>query len=305
MLLFGELVGGGVVTNLLQGVFLPIITPFSKDRVDLDSYSGVLRHYIEAGVNGVIPLGTTGEAPTVEEDEFFKIVQTTVEIVASRIPILVGVSANSTSKALHLIECLAKYDVQGYLITSPYYNLPSQQGIYEHFRKLAASTDRKIALYNIPYRTGRNIENETIFKLAKIPNMIGIKDSCGNIAQTIELLRERDPGFFVMTGEDVLFFFYIVNGGSGGVLAAAHLQTERFLLIHDLVKKNDHQQALKEWNKLSKIIPLLFKEPNPAPVKYILAKKGLIKSEEVRLPLALISEGLQRTFDQLIDQGEI
>lgn len=289
----------------LRGVFLPIITPFFDEQVDFDSYTRLLKHYLGKGISGLIPLGTTGEVPTIDEEEFFRIVETTVETVESRVPILVGVSSNSTKKALHLVEALGKYPVQGYLVTSPYYNLPSQQGIYEHFRTLADSTDREIVMYNIPYRTGRNIENDTIFKLSKIPNVAGIKDSCGNIAQTMELLRERDPGFSVLTGEDILFYFNIVNGGSGGILAAAHLQTECFMKTCQLVQQNDHRAALQEWNRISRVIPLLFKEPNPAPVKYVLARKGLIRSEEVRLPLAPISEGLKKTFDTLIDDGTI
>ncbi|MGA2615900.1 MAG: 4-hydroxy-tetrahydrodipicolinate synthase [Spirochaetia bacterium] len=289
----------------LRGVFLPIITPFFDEQVDFDSYTRLLKHYMGKGISGLIPLGTTGEVPTIDEEEFFRIVETTVETVESRVPILVGVSSNSTKKALHLVEALGKCPVQGYLVTSPYYNLPSQQGIYEHFRTLADSTDREIVMYNIPYRTGRNIENDTIFKLSKIPNIAGIKDSCGNIAQTMELLRERDPGFSVLTGEDILFYFNIVNGGSGGILAAAHLQTECFMKTCQLVQQNDHRAALQEWNRISRVIPLLFKEPNPAPVKYVLARKGLIRSEEVRLPLAPISEGLKKTFDTLIDDGTI
>jgi len=291
--------------DFLRGVFLPIITPFQDGRVDYDSYIRLLKHYVDLGINGVIPVATTGEVPTIEEEEYFKIVQTTVETVAERIPILVGVSANSTRKGLHIIESLAKYDVHGYLVTSPYYNLPSQQGIYEHFRTLAESTDRKIAIYNIPYRTGRNIENDTIFKLSRIRNIIGIKDSCGNIAQSIELLRDRDPAFSVMTGEDVLFYFNLVSGGGGGVLAAAHLTTASFVRIAELVWKNDHCAALKEWNEVSRFIPLLFKEPNPAPVKYVLAKKGLIRSDEVRLPLAGISDGLKKTLDALMQEETI
>ncbi len=289
----------------LEGVFLPVITPFFEGQVDFTSYERLLQHYISKGISGLIPLGTTGEVPTIDEEEYFRIVDATVRIVDSRVPVLVGVSSNSTMKALHIVEALARYPVQGYLVTSPYYNLPSQLGIYEHFRTLAGSTDRKIVIYNIPYRTGRNIENDTIFKLSKIPNIVGIKDSCGNIAQTLELLRDRDPGFSVLTGEDTLFYFNIVNGGSGGILAAAHLRTECFTKTRQLVQQNDHHKALQEWNRISKIIPLLFKEPNPAPVKYVLAKKGLIRSEEVRLPLVSVSDGLKKTFDKLIDDGTV
>jgi len=284
----------------MQGVFIPMITPFWDGRIDIDSYKQLLRLYLEKGVAGFIPLATTGEAPTIEEDEYFRVLETTIETVAARALIYAGISSNSTRKAEHLIQTLNRYSVDGYLITSPYYNLPSQAGIYDHFARLAEATDRGILIYNIPYRTGRNVENETILRLSKLKEIVGIKDSCGNVSQTIELLRERDPAFSVLTGEDVLFYFNIVHGGNGGVLASAHLHTERFLRIHELVLANNHREALAEWNKISGLIPLLFKEPNPAPVKYILQRKGLIRSAEVRAPLAPISEALKRTFDRML-----
>ena len=293
------------MTETLRGVFLPIVTPFTGDEVDFDSYRRLLRHYLEQGISGLIPLGTTGEAPTVEETEFLEVVEATVETVGSRVPVIVGISSASTRKALHAIEGLARFPVQGYLVTSPYYNLPSQQGIYEHFKALAGATDRRVLVYNIPYRTGRNVENETILRLSEVPNIAGIKDSCGNIGQTLELLRERDPVFAVFTGEDILFYANLVHGGSGGILASAHLRTADFLRICELVSRNDHRQALQVWNGLARFIPLLFREPNPAPLKYVLARKGLIRSEEVRPPLAPISQGLKAALDALISQGAI
>jgi len=289
----------------MQGVFLPIITPFRDGKIDFESYKNLLKFYLEKGVNGFIPLATTGEAPTVEEGEYRHVIEATIEIVSTAVSIYAGISSNSTQKAIHLIQSLARYPLEGYLVASPYYNLPSQQGIHDHFVKLAEATDKSIIIYNIPYRTGRNVENETILKLSRVKNIIGIKDSCGNAAQTIELLRERDPGFSVLTGEDVLFYFNVVHGGDGGILASAHLRTDRFLRIFELVRQNDHQEALKAWNAISGFIPLLFKEPNPAPIKYILQKKGLIKSAEVRQPLAPISDGLKNTFDRLIAEQAI
>jgi len=293
------------MTETLRGVFLPLVTPFLGDEVDFDSWRHLLRHYLEHGISGLVPLGTTGEAPTVEEGEFLELVETTVEAVDSRVPVIVGISSASTRKALHAIEQLARFPVQGYLVTSPYYNLPSQQGIYEHFKALAGATDRKVLVYNIPYRTGRNVENDTILRLSELPNIAGIKDSCGNIGQTLELLRLRKPAFSVFTGEDILFYSNLVHGGSGGILASAHLRTADFLRVHELVSKNDHRQALLAWNGLAEFIPLLFREPNPAPLKYVLARKGLIRSEAVRLPLAPISNGLKAALDALISRGAI
>ena len=293
------------MTETLRGVFLPLVTPFLGDEVDFDSWRHLLRHYLEHGISGLVPLGTTGEAPTVEEGEFLELVETTVEAVDSRVPVIIGISSASTRKALHAIEQLARFPVQGYLVTSPYYNLPSQQGIYEHFKALAGATDRKVLVYNIPYRTGRNVENDTILRLSELPNIAGIKDSCGNIGQTLELLRLRKPAFSVFTGEDILFYSNLVHGGSGGILASAHLRTADFLRVHELVSKNDHRQALLAWNGLAEFIPLLFREPNPAPLKYVLARKGLIRSEAVRLPLAPISNGLKAALDALISRGAI
>ncbi|HUX19911.1 MAG TPA: 4-hydroxy-tetrahydrodipicolinate synthase [Spirochaetia bacterium] len=286
--------------EFLDGVFLPIVTPFLDGELDMESYVRLLRHYADAGISGVIPLGTTGEAPTIDEEESRTVIEATIETVGSRIPIYIGVSSNSTRKAVHWIEELNRYPVEGYLVTSPYYNLPSQAGIYDHFAALAESTDRHLLIYNIPYRTGRNVENETVFRLSEIENIVGIKDSCGNIAHTAELIRDRAHGFSVLTGEDALFYFNLAAGGNGGILASAHISTPQFLRIHELVRQNNHRAALDLWNPLSRMIPLFFKEPNPAPIKYLLAEMGLIRSAEVRAPLAPISDAPQGALREIV-----
>ena len=277
-----------------------MITPFVGGKVDIETYKKLLVYYLGKGIHGIIPLGTTGESPTIEEDEYNEIVEATIDVAKDMVPIYVGVSSNSTRKAIHQIENLNLYNISGYLVTSPYYNLPSQQGIFEHFAKLADATDKQILIYNIPYRTGRNVENETILRLSKIPNIVGIKDSCGIVSQSIELLRDRDPQFAIFTGEDMLFYFNIVSGGNGGILASAHLQTDRFVRVWESVQQIDLKTALLEWHKLTRMIPLLFTEPNPAPIKYILAKKGIIASAELRPPMGTISEGLRIELDRFI-----
>jgi 4-hydroxy-tetrahydrodipicolinate synthase len=289
----------------IRGVLLPVITPFVDGRVDITSYKSLLGHYLGKGIHGLIPLGTTGESPTIEENEYEQIVEATVDVAGGRVPIYVGVSSNSTRKAVHQIEVLNRFSVSGFLVTSPYYNLPSQQGIFDHYATLARATDKQILIYNIPYRTGRNVENETILKLSKIPNIVGIKDSCGNAGQSIELLRERDPRFAVLTGEDILFYFNAVSGGSGGIMASAHLKTDGFVRVWEAIQKNDFTTALSEWNRLTRMIPQLFKEPSPAPIKYILARKGIIPSAELRSPMAGISEGFKGVLDRLIEEEAI
>jgi 4-hydroxy-tetrahydrodipicolinate synthase len=293
------------MTDITRGVLLPVITPFTGGKVDIEAYKKLLGYYLGKGVHGLVPLGTTGESPTIEEYEYNQIVEATIDVAKDKVPVYVGVSGNSTRKVVDQIANLNRYDVTGYLVTSPYYNLPSQQGIFEHFSQLADATNKQILIYNIPYRTGRNVENETILRLSKISNIVGIKDSSGVVSQSIELLRERDPRFAVFTGEDILFYLNIVSGGNGGILASAHLQTERFVRVWEAVQEIDLKTALAEWNKLTKMIPLLFTEPNPAPIKYILAKKGIIPSPELRPPMSTISKKLKSELDRFIVQQSI
>ncbi|MDH7479669.1 MAG: 4-hydroxy-tetrahydrodipicolinate synthase [Syntrophomonadaceae bacterium] len=283
----------------VEGIWLPIITPFSNDKVDYSSYKKLVNHYIKKGVTGIIPLGTTGESPTVAEDEFEKVVDKTVEYVNGRVPIYVGVGGNYTKKVLKMLKLVEKYEVKGILSVSPYYNRPDQRGIYQHFKQLSEATKLDIIVYNIPYRTGRNIENETIYKLAELKNIVALKDASGDAKQSMELLLNPPSDLSILTGEDMFFYVTMTHGGQGGILASAHIGTEYFLEVYRLVKQNDHQAAYQVWKKLAAFIPLLFKEPNPAPIKYYLMKQGLIKSSETRLPLVEITDGLKAQLEQV------
>lgn len=277
----------------IEGVWLPIITPFYDGKVDFLSYKSMIDHYIDKGVSGIIPLGTTGECPTIEKEEIIKIVEKTIEYVNDRVPVFVGVGGNHTKKVIKEIKRIDSYKIDGILSVCPYYNRPDQRGIYEHFRTISESTDLKILVYNIPYRTGRNIENETIFKLSELENIIGVKDSCGDIKQSMDLLMNKPENFSILTGEDITFYTSLVNGGDGGVLASSHLFTSDFIDVYNLVHDGVHKEALKKWKKLYTFIPLLFKEPNPAPLKYCLKELKMIKSLETRLPIVRISKDLE------------
>ncbi|OPJ62381.1 4-hydroxy-tetrahydrodipicolinate synthase [Clostridium oryzae] len=283
----------------LNGVWLPIVTPFVNDKVDFESYRSLIDYYIPTGISGLMPLGTTGETPTLEEDEYEELIEKTMEYVNGRVPVIVGMGGNSTHKVVKMLKIAERNKVQGILSVSPYYNRPDQRGIYEHFLRISEATDLNIVLYNIPYRTGRNIENSTIRKLAELKNIIGIKDACGDIKQTTDLLMNRPDNLSIMTGEDIFLYNTLLMGGDGGVLASAHINTEKFVKMYEYTQQNDARAALDIWKDLYKIIPLLFEEPNPSPIKYYLYKKGLIKSEEVRLPLVNISENLRAKIDRI------
>ena len=277
----------------VSGVWLPVITPFLNDAVDFQSYEGLIDYYISKGISGLIPLGTTGEGPVVTENEFEEIIDRTIEKTNHRVPVYVGAGGNFTKKVVKKLSIVEKYPVEGILSECPYYNRPDQNGLYEHFLQISEATDKNIIIYNIPYRTGVNMQNETLLKLAEQENIIGVKDSCGDIAQTLALLSEKPENFSVLTGEDILFYTNVVNGGEGGILAASHLCTEVFLDVFQMVKENDHQSALQRWQEINMMIPLLFKEPNPSPIKYCLQRLNLIQSNETRLPLTEISNTLK------------
>lgn len=281
----------------MKGLYLPIITPFKNDKVDYKSLEKLINYYINEGVNGIIPLGTTGECPTVSEEEYMRILYTVIDCAEDRVPIIVGAGGNNTKEVIRKLEKLNKLNIQGILSVCPYYNNPDQRGIYEHFKTISQFTDKDIILYNIPYRTGRNIENETVFKLAEIKNIVGIKDASGNFNQTQRLILDSPKNFSVLTGEDINYYSSLTLGASGGILASSHINTKKFIDIYKLINNNKHSEALEIWKVINKIIPLLFKEPNPAPIKYILKKLDLIECDEVRLPLVMVSECLKNEIN--------
>lgn len=284
----------------INGVWLPIITPFTNGVIDYDSYEKMIDHYLSYDISGLIPLGTTGEIPVVTDVEYEEIIERTVAAVADCIPVYVGLGGNYTDKLLKQLKKVEKYKIDGILSVCPYYSRPNQRGLSEHFLKLAEATDLNIIIYNIPYRTGVNLLNETLFKLAEQKNVVGVKDSNGNIKQSMDLIKNKPPDFSVLTGEDILYYNTVVNGGDGGILASAHLMTEKFVEIYSLLEKNDHKAALLIWRRIADFIPLLFEEPNPAPLKYCLKRLGLLKSAEVRLPLTPVSDGLKKELDSIL-----
>jgi 4-hydroxy-tetrahydrodipicolinate synthase len=277
----------------LQGVYLPVITPFHHRKIDIRSYKRLVNYYIDRGISGLIPLATTGESPTISDEEYFMITEITIHTAAKRVPVFIGASGNDTNRLVKKIKQLQNDDIAGMLCPAPSYNLPDQRGIYEHFLKLSEASTHNIIIYNIPYRTGRNIENQTIRRLAEIPNIIGIKDSCGSIEQSMDLLLNPPPNFSILTGHDAHYYLSLALGSGGGILASAHIHAERFLSVYRHMQNNDHGAALAVWRQLAPLIPPLFQEPNPAPVKFLLHKLGLIRSPEVRLPLVEISEELK------------
>lgn len=290
------------MTTRISGLWVPLITPFKDGAVDFESYDRLVEHYIKAGADGLFPLGTTGESPTMDEAEIDAVVEHTVGVARGRVPILVGVGGNATRKVEKTLKRLERIPFEGIVSVCPYYNRPSQDGLIAHFRQIAAATDRDVLIYNIPYRTAVNLSNDSLLELAQVPNIVGAKDSSGSIAQSLELLARKPADFSVLTGEDALYFTMMAHGAEGGILAASHLMTERFIEVGRRFAANDLVGARAAWAPLAQFVPLLFAEANPMPIKYLLWRQGLIASPECRLPLTRISDGLAKRLDAYFDQ---
>ena len=287
----------------IRGLWLPLITPFRDGELDETSLRRLARHHLGQPVDGMILAATTGEGLTLDEDETARLVAVVAAEAAGRIPIYLGLSGSDTRKMIKMLGHTAAWPVDGYLIACPYYTRPSQAGLYHHFAALAGETARPIALYNIPYRTGVNLANDTLLRLAELTNIVGVKDCCVDQAQSFDLIRARPPRFSVMTGEDALFYGALTQGADGGILASAHVETLRFAAIRQMLLTGDYRPALQAWRSLVEVARLLFAEPSPAPIKHWLWRAGLIDSPEVRAPMMPVSAALAVRIDMQIERS--
>lgn len=284
------------------GLWLPLITPFRDGALDEASLRRLVRHYAAGAVDGLILAATTGEGMTLDTEETERVVAVAAE--ACPLPLYLGLSGSDTRKLVKDLARTAAWPVDGYLIACPYYVRPSQEGLERHFSALAGATDRPILIYNIPYRTGVNLGNEAMLRLAGRPNIVGVKDCCADTRQSFELLRDRPAGFSVLTGEDALFYTALIQGADGGILASAHVETASFAAIRTRLLAGDQPGALAAWRDLSELPRLLFAEPSPAPIKHWLWRIGLIGSPELRLPMTGISDALAARLDREIERRQ-
>jgi 4-hydroxy-tetrahydrodipicolinate synthase len=286
-----------------QGLWLPLVTPFRDGELDEASLRRLVRHYAAEPVDGLILAATTGEGLTLDEEETERLpalCRGELEALGRRLPLYLGLSGSDTRKGVKTLARASRWRNDGFLIACPYYTRPSQEGLYRHFMALAEATTKPILIYNIPYRTGVNLGNDTMLRLAEHPNIVGVKDCSADAAQSFDLLRDRPAGFTVLTGEDALFYGALTQGADGGILAAAHVATHAFAAVRDRLLRGDQPGALADWRRLVDLPRLLFAEPSPAPIKHWLWRAGLIDSPEVRLPMAPISDTLAARLDREI-----
>lgn len=290
----------------IEGLWLPLVTPFRDGALDEVSLARLVRHYCGQPVEGLILAATTGEALTLEAAETERLVEVAAAARTRGLPLFLGLSGSDTRRVARTLAAAAGWPVEGYLIACPYYSRPSQEGLERHFAALAESSERPILLYNIPYRTGVNLANETLLRLAEIPNIVGLKDCCAEPLQSFELLRGRPDGFAVLTGEDALFHGALSQGADGGILAAAHAETRLFAGVRHALLAGDARGALARWRELADLPRLLFAEPSPAPVKHWLWRIGLLDSPEVRLPMTGVTPALAARLDaEILRRGAL
>jgi 4-hydroxy-tetrahydrodipicolinate synthase len=281
----------------IQGIWLPLITPFRDGALDEASLRRMVRHYLAQPIDGFILAATTGEGLTIDEDETERLVAIVAAEITRKRPIYLGLSGSDTRKVANALAHTASWPVDGYLIACPYYTRPSQEGLFRHFAALAGETERPILIYNIPYRTGVNMSNDTVLRLADLQNITGVKDCCADAGQSFDLMRAKPANFSVLTGEDAWFYTALTQGAEGGILASAHIDTAWFAAVRDKLLAGDQSGALHAWRSLADLPRLLFAEPSPAPIKHWLWRIGLIDSPEVRLPMTEVSDALAARID--------
>jgi len=285
----------------LKGTGVAIVTPFDKNKsVDFKALERVIDHIIYGGVQYIVTLGTTGETPVLSKEEKIDIINFTFEYVNNRVPIVVGIGGNDTMSLLKDLNSFPINNALAVLSASPYYNKPSQEGIFQHYKLIAENSPKPILLYNVPARTGRNMEASTTLRLSReVGNIVGIKEAGGNMIQCMELLKERPEGFIVVSGDDDLVLPQMACGMDGVISVAANAIPKPFTNMINHCINEDYKLAKTLNDQLIPAYQLMFAENNPAGVKGFLAEMGLIENE-LRLPLVSLSAHIQEGIKKFL-----
>lgn len=270
----------------IYGAITALVTPMKDGQVDEKSLIDLIEFQIAGGIHGLVPCGTTGESATLSFDEHKEVIDLTVKTVAGRVPVIAGAGANNTLEAIELTESAKKSGADAVLSVTPYYNKPSQEGMYRHFKAIAEAVDIPIVLYNVPGRTGVNMQPATVARLAEIPQVIGIKEACGSLAQISELLMLCPKDFIVLSGDDFSALPSVYLGAKGVISVVSNLEPAMVARMMDAAFKKDLDSANRLHFQLYNLMGAMFCYPSPAPAKRGLELMGKIASGEVRLPMA-------------------
>ncbi|MBR2162422.1 MAG: 4-hydroxy-tetrahydrodipicolinate synthase [Bacteroidales bacterium] len=286
-----------IMNNInLTGCGTALITPFKNGAVDYDAFAALVDRQVEAGIDFLVPLGTTGETPCLEDDERIKVLQVAKEH-SKGLPVVVGGGTNSLNHTIRSMQMLDPYGVDAFLIVVPYYNKPTQEGQYQYFKAVAESTDKPIVLYNVPGRTGANMSAETTLRLAEIDNIVAVKEASGNRTQIEEILRNAPEDFMVLSGNDDDTLWMMQNGGAGIISVASNVAPKQMADFIAAIRKGDMAEAEEMNRMLTPLFTNCFVESNPIPAKAALHAMGLIENE-LRLPLV---PSQQSTYELMVE----
>lgn len=275
---------------MIQGSMVAMVTPMHPDgSIDLGGLERLVNFHIENGTDAIISVGTTGESATLDEEEHCFVIKRTVDFARGKIPIIAGTGSNSTSEAISLTRCAADAGADACLLVTPYYNKPTQEGLYQHFKTIAEAVDVPQILYNVPGRTAVDMQNETVIRLAEVGNIVGIKDATGNLERGKALIDATADDFAVYSGDDATAMELILNGGKGDISVTANIAPKAMHEMCQAALAGDRATASKINETLMGLHESLFLEANPIPVKWALMEMGIIE-KGIRLPMTLLSQ---------------
>lgn len=274
---------------MFSGSMVALVTPFKNGQVDWPSLEALVEFHLQNGTNGIVPCGTTGESATLSHAEHDEVIRTVIKTVNKRVPVIAGTGSNSTDEAVRLTKEAERSGADGALMISPYYNRPTQEGIYQHYKKVASAVGIPLIVYNIPGRTGSKIEPETLARLAEIKNVAGVKEATGSVDQAIDVIRLCGDRLAVYSGEDSLIYSIMSLGGKGVISTVANVAPKQTAQLAQACLAGRWDEARKMQFQLIPLIRSLFIETNPIPVKTALALMGKC-SGELRLPMTPMAE---------------
>jgi len=287
---------------MLAGVYTALITPFQEDgSIDEEALRRLVNSQIDAGIQGIVPMGTTGESPTVTHEENIQVIRIVAEEAGGRTEIIAGTGSNSTAEAVRMTQLARDVGATATLQVTPYYNKPTQEGLYRHFTTIAEATELPMVVYNIPGRTARNVENATMLRLASHPRIVAVKEASGDMAQVMELVSLRPEGFDILSGDDNLTLPLLALGGEGVVSVASNIAPRMMVKLVGAARAGRMAEAREMHYKLLPLFKGVFLQTNPIPIKYALAARGVI-TESYRLPLCPLDADDKRTMDAILDQ---
>ena len=288
---------------LFKGVITALITPLRDGKVDEAAFTQLLERQIAAGIHGVVPMGTTGESASLTPDEHKQVVELCVRVAAGRVRVIAGAGSSATDKAIELVRFAKTVGADGALVVTPYYNRPSQEGLALHFEAIAEAVQLPLVLYNVPGRTGVDMSNDTVARLAAHPNVVGIKDATGDLGRVSWMRANLGGQFDLISGDDPSYLGYHAQGGVGVISVTSNVAPEAMVALHEAAAAGDYATARDWQDRLIGLHKALFLDNSPAPTKYALSRLQLCR-EEMRLPLSLTSDVVKPAIDRaMADAG--